>query len=414
MPLPTRSDDEPRCWPYYRQIMASNVPAGASEVPSSAAVVIIGGGVIGTSVAFNLAQAGVSDVVLIERNTLASGSTSKAAGGVRASFSHPVNIKMGMRGLEVYSRFFEDFGQDIEFRRNGYLYLLDNETDMSVFAESVAIQNANGVRSEMINPARAKEISPLIETDGLLGAAWSPDDACATPEGVVMGYARAARELGVKIVQNCAVSAIEVSNGAISAVVTDGGTITTSTVVCAAGAWSKVIGEMVGFDLPVSPKRRQIGFTQPSSSLPRHSPLTIDFSSSFYFHPEGEGLMFGWADPDEPTGFNLEFDLDGWLPRFAPVVERRVPSLFDMGISTGWAGLYEVTPDENQIIGRSADVDGLLYATGFSGHGFLMGPATGEIICDLVLDREPRYDISSFDVRRFLVAPTGRSEHNIV
>jgi sarcosine oxidase, subunit beta len=388
--------------------------AVSPEVPSSASVVVIGGGVMGASIAFHLAEAGVKDVVVIERNTLGSGSTSKAAGGVRASFSHPVNIQMGMRGLDVYSRFAEAMGQEIEFRRNGYLYLLADQNEVDVFTESVAMQNANGVTSRMIDPAEAQQISPLIEVDDLLGAAWSPDDACATPDGVVMGYARAARERGARFVQHCAVSAIETVGGRVSAVVTTAGTIRTDAVVCAAGAWSRSIGEMVGVSLPVSPRRRQIGFTAPHPRTPKDAPLTIDFASSFYFHPEGQGLMFGWANPEEPIGFNTQFDLDSWLPMFAPVVERRAPAILEMNITSGWAGLYEVTPDENQIIGRSHDLDGFFYATGYSGHGFLMGPATGEIIRDLVLDRTPAYDISGFDVRRFDVAPTGRSEHNII
>jgi sarcosine oxidase, subunit beta len=384
------------------------------EVPESATVVVIGGGVIGTSAAYNLAAAGCTDVVVIERNTLGSGSTSKAAGGVRASFSHPVNIQMGLRGLEVYSNFATQFEQEIEFRRNGYLYLLADQHNMDVFTESVAIQNRRGVNSRMVSPAEAKAISPLLEVDDLLGAAWSPDDACATPDSVVAGYAKAARALGVRFVQNCDVLGIDTTNGTVSSVTTSKGTIRTPMVVCAAGAWSKSVGAMVGTDLPVSPKRRQIGFASPHPLIPTHSPLTIDFASSFYFHPEGNGLMFGWANPAEPVGFNLDFDLENWLPLFMPVIERRAPGVLDMQISGGWAGLYEVTPDENQIIGRSADVDGFVYATGFSGHGFLMGPATGEIVRDLVLGREPHYDISSFDVRRFATATAGRSEHNIV
>lgn len=384
------------------------------QLPSTASVVVIGGGVIGASIAFNLAQAGVTDVVVLERDTLGSGSTCKAAGGVRASFSHPVNVQMGMRGLEVYSRFAQDFGQEIEFRRNGYLYVLADQTEVDVFTESVAVQNANGVPSRMVGPSEAKQISPLLEVADVLAAAWSPDDACATPEGVVMGYASAARSLGARFVQHCTVEAIETHNDAVSAVVTPLGTIRTPAVVCAAGAWSRSIGDMVGTDLPVLPKRRQVGFTAPHPATPARSPLTIDFASSFYFHPEGGGLMFGWANPDEPVGFNLEFDLETWLPMFAPVVQRRAPAILDMNISSGWSGLYEVTPDENQIIGRSADVHGFFYATGFSGHGFLMGPATGEIIRDLILEREPRYDITGFDVRRFAVAATGRTEHNIV
>ena len=386
----------------------------AIELPASATVVIIGGGVMGASAAFHLALAGTTDVIVLERNTLASGSTGKAAGGVRASFSHSTNIAMGMRGLEVYSRFAEDFGQEIEFRRNGYLYLLSDQENVDVFTESVAIQNAHGVTSRMIDPDEAQRVSPLISTDGLLAAAWSPNDARATPDAVVMGYAAAARRLGVRFVTGCAVTGIEMSGSAVSAVVTEHGTVRTPTAVCVAGAWSRSVGDMVGVDLPVSPMRRQIAFTTPSPDIPATSPLTIDFPSTFYFHPEGGGLIFGWANPDEPVAFNLEFDLENWLPHFADIAARRAPTILNYGIASGWAGLYEVTPDHNQIIGRATGVDGFIYATGFSGHGFLMGPATGEIVRDLVLGREPSYDISGFDVRRFDKATTGRGEHNIV
>ena len=384
------------------------------SVPAAASVVIIGGGVIGVSVAFHLAQAGMTDVVVLEKNTLASGSTGKAAGGVRASFSHPTNIAMGMRGLEVYSRFAEDFGQDIEFRRNGYLYLLSDQDNVDVFTESVAIQNAHGVPSRMIDPDEAKRVSPLISTDGLLGAAWSPNDARATPDAVVMGYATAARRLGARFITGCRVDGIDMNGSAVSAVRTEHGTIRTRTVLCAAGAWSREVGAMVGVDLPVSPMRRQIAFTAPSPEVPTTSPLTIDFPSTFYFHPEGGGLIFGWANPAEPVAFNLEFDLENWLPHFAEIAARRAPKVLDFGIASGWAGLYEVTPDHNQIIGRAEGIEGFFYAAGFSGHGFLMGPATGEIVRDLVLGREPGYDITGFDVRRFQKVTAGRGEHNIV
>jgi sarcosine oxidase subunit beta len=168
-------------------------------------------------------------------------------------------------------------------------------------------------------------------------------------------------------------------------------------------------------NIPVVPVRRQIAFTEPLSELPESSPsLTIDFPSNFYFHPEGKGLLLGWSDPNEREGFNLRFELEDWLMGLGAIAETRVPAVLDYGISTGWAGLYEVTPDRNQIIDRSTEVEGLLIATGYSGHGFLMGPATGEIVRDLYHGKEPGYDISSFALDRFAQFGIGAGETNIV
>jgi sarcosine oxidase, subunit beta len=384
------------------------------QLPVRARVVVIGGGIIGTAIAYYLAEAGVTDVVLLEADTFGSGSTSKAAGGIRGSFSTPENIAMGLRGLEVFSTFAKDFDQEIEFRRWGYLYALADQENMDVFTESVAIQNAHGVPSRMISPAEAKEISPLLFVDDLLGASWSPDDALATPEAAVNGYASAARRMGARLISNCPVTGITSSGGTITSVETAHGSIATETVICAAGAWSRAIGEMVGVSLPVTPYRRQIAFTGPINGIRRVGPLTIDFPSCFYHHPEGQGILFGWANPEEPAGFNLAFELESWFEKFADVMAVRTPSLLEAGIQGGWAGLYETTPDHNQIIGRSVDVPGLFYATGYSGHGFQMGPATGEIIRDLYLDRDPFIDISCFDVRRFDGLVDGKHEHNIV
>lgn len=384
-------------------------------VPERAEVVVVGGGVIGTSIAYHLARSGVRDVVLLERDELGSGSTCKAAGGVRATFSNAANIALGLRGLEAYARFLQETGQEIDFRRDGYLYLLSDPADVDVFVESVALQNSCGVPSRMVGPEEALRRSPLISTDGLLAACWSPEDAGATPESVVLGYATAARRHGAVLVRHCAVTGIESSGGTITGVLTEHGRIATSTVVCAAGAWSRSVGAMVGVDLPVRPVRRQIALTEPVRDLPASLPaLTIDFPSSFYFSREGRGLLFGWSDPAEPEGFNLRFELEDWLAGVGEIALRRAPAVLEHGITGGWAGLYEVTPDRNQIIDRSSEVEGLLVATGYSGHGFLMGPATGEIVRDLYLGVEPGYDIAPFALSRFAQATAGAGEVNIV
>lgn len=384
-------------------------------VPESASVVVIGGGVMGTSIAYHLAASGVPDVLLVERDELASGSTCKAAGGVRATFSNPANIAIGLRGLQVYAEFADLYGQDVDFRRDGYLYLLSDQASLENFTEQVAVHNRHGVPSAIVDPEEAKRISPLIRPDDLLGACWSPRDGKATPEAVVMGYAAAARRHGARIVRHCEVLDITRRGATITGVVTAHGTVATGVVVCAAGAWSAAIGDMLGITIPVTPVRRQIAFTEPVADLPAHSPsLTIDFPSNFYFHPEGAGLLLGWSDPAEKPGFNLKFELDDWLMGVGEIAERCAPAVLDYGIRTGWAGLYEVTPDCNQIIDRPGEVDGLLIATGYSGHGFLMGPATGEIIRDLYHGRAPDYDISGFTLDRFADATTTTAETNIV
>ena len=386
-----------------------------NAIPPSAEVVIIGGGVIGTSCAFHLAEAGVGDVVLIERDSLGSGSTCKAVGGVRSSFTNRANIEIGLRSLEAYSQFGERPGQDIDLQRVGYLYLISQAEDVAAFESGVALQNALGVKSRMIEPSEAKRLSPLIDAGGLLAAAWSPQDGTASPESVVLGYATGARRHGAVLRTGVTVTGIDVDAGEVTAVRTAAGTIRTSTVVCAAGAWSAQIGAMAGVDLPVTPYRRQVVFTEPMPDLPEHPPMTIDFPSTFYFHGEGRGLVLGFSDPDEQPGFNLAYETEDWLPRLFALVERRAPSILDAGLTTGWAGLYEITPDHNQIIGEDGEVSRFLYATGFSGHGFLMGPAVGEIIRDLYLGRSPFLDISGFDVRRFSDPATAVArEHNIV
>ena len=374
-------------------------------------VVVIGGGVIGTSIAFHLAEAGVA-VVLLERDVLAGGSTSRAAGGVRAQFSDPVNIALGSRSLELFEDFGNRPGAEIDLRQHGYLFLLDNEDDARAFAASVALQNGFGVPSRMLTVDEACALAPLIRPDGLVAAAFSPRDGHCTPEAVVAGYAAGARRHGAVIRQHCAVTGIDVRGGSITTVQTSDGPVHAGTVVCAAGAWSAAIGELVGVSLPVRPLRRQIRVTEPIPELPDGLPMTIDFGTTFYFHPEGRGLLLGMSDPDEEFGFHLSVS-DGWLERLAAAVERRAPRLAEVGIARGWAGLYEVTPDHNAIVGEVTEVRRFLYATGFSGHGFLQGPAIGEVLRNLVLGREPAIDVSSLDVQRFATR-AARREHNVV
>lgn len=386
----------------------------ATELPGTASVVVIGGGVVGLSTAYELARAGV-DVVLLERDGFGSGSTCRAAGGVRAQFSSAVNIELGLRSLRTYETFADRFGQEIDLHRCGYLFLLDRPGDVAAFEDSVALQNRLGVPSRMVEVAEAARLSPLVSTEGLLAAAYSPGDGHCTPEAVVLGYAAAGRRAGARLVRGCEVTAIERDGPDIRAVVTTAGTIRTDTVVCAAGAWSAGVGRLAGVPLPVVPVRRQLVTTAPLP-VPPETAFTIDFSTGFYLHREGGGLLLGISDPDEPPGFATPRS-ERWLPMLAAALERRAPSLAGVGIAGGWAGYYEMTPDHDALVGEAAGVARFLYATGFSGHGFLMAPAVGEVVRDLVLGREPVVDVSALDVRRFDAASAparSRSELNII
>ncbi|HET6708988.1 FAD-binding oxidoreductase [Amycolatopsis sp.] len=386
--------------------------AGETSLPPMAECVVIGGGVIGVSCAFRLAEAGVG-VLLLDRGELGGGSTAKAAGGIRSSFTSPVNVELGLRGLAGYSAFSRDFGTEIDFRRDGYLYLVTDPADVPAFERCAELQREHGVRSRLLDAGEAKKVLPLVETDGVVAALWSPDDAKATPDAVVQGYARAARALGARLRTGVEVTGIERDGDVLTGVRTTAGFVRTGAVVCAAGAWSGRIGELAGLALPVRPFRRQVVFTGPVPGLPESVPLTIEMPSAFYFHREGPGLAMSFSDGDGVPGFDTRYEAGEWLPRLAELAGRRIPAVLDAGIRTAWAGLYETTPDRNQIIGESVLLSRFFYATGFSGHGFQMGPATGELIRDLYLGRRPTVDITGLDVRRFATG-TASAEHNIV
>ncbi|MDF3141892.1 MULTISPECIES: FAD-binding oxidoreductase [unclassified Streptomyces] len=382
-------------------------------VPSTADVVITGGGVMGASIAFHLAEAGVTDVVVVERDELCSGSSGKPIGGVRAQFSDPLNIELGDRSLRAFQDFPHRPGADIRLDSVGYLFLLTTEQQAIDFEASVGIQNSLGVPTRMIGPDEAHRLCPYISTDGLLAAAFSPTDGHARPALVVQGYADAAARAGVAFATHTSVTGIDTAGDRVTAVHTDRGRIACATVICTAGAWSGRIGAMAGVDLPVRPVRRQLAFTEPLTPPAPRIPFTIDFASSAYFHNSDDGLLFGLADPAQPDGFDTTWTPE-WLELFRDVARDRAPALADMAIADGWAGLYEVTPDHNALIGRSGELPNFLYATGFSGHGFLQAPAVGEIVRDLHLGRAPFVDISPLSADRFRTGAEIRPEAHVV
>jgi sarcosine oxidase subunit beta len=368
-------------------------------VTRSASVVIVGGGAVGASAAYHLTRLGVTEVVLLERDELASGSTSKSAGGIRAQFADELNVRIALRSMDELTAFEELTGVDIGFHRVGYLFLIDRPEDVDGFREALALQASLGVPSREVSPAEAAEIAPGIVVDDLLAATFCPLDGHATPEAVVQGYAAAAGAAGATVLQGAEVVAIVVEDGRIAGVETRHERIATDVVICAAGAWSGDVAALAGVELPVQGETRFMHYTPKDGGLPHRLPLTIDFTTGLYFHREGPGLVFGGREPT--------------LEELAGHVERRIPLLAELPVQASWSGYYEMSPDHNALVGEVPAVSRFLYATGFSGHGFQQAPAVGEHLAELVVGRTPTLDLSPFDAGRF-ARGEAREEHFVV
>ena len=368
-------------------------------IPTSADVVVIGGGAVGTSTLYHLARLGCTQTVLIEKGLLGSGSTGAAAGGIRTQFSDELNIRIGLEAVRRFARFEEEIGAQIDFRQWGYLFLLSPE-DLPGFERSVALQGSLGVPSRLITLADVDAIVPGLNHEGLVGATFCPLDGYANPASVVQGYAAAATRLHARVVQNCPVLDIRTTNGHIEGVETDQGMIKTSCVICTAGVWSAELLERVGIEMPVIAERRYVFVTEPGDLLPHDLPLTIDFATGFYFHREGrDQLVMGGPVRS--------------VDELAPLVLRRAPALTDVGIRGGWSGDYEMSPDRNGIVGEAQMPSRLLYATGFSGHGFQQSPIVGEYLAHCALGLGPPLDLSPLSLERFRF-DTLRVEENVV
>jgi sarcosine oxidase subunit beta len=342
---------------------------------------------MGTSTAYHLAELGVTDVVLCEKATLGSGSTSKAAGGIRAQFADELNIRIALLSLVEFRNFEERLGVDIDFRQTGYLFLLDSDEDVARFREAIALQGSLGVLSTELTLDEVLELVPQLQTEGLRGATFCPRDGHATPEAVVRGYAAAAADKGVRIKQGVEVTRILVLGNKILGVETTAGRIKTDVVVCTAGVWSREVAALVGLDLPVVGEPRWMHYTPESGGLPDNLPLTIDFASGFYFHREGPGLVFGGREPT--------------IEGVATHATRRLPLLTDLPIQSSWWGYYEMSPDRNGLVGEAVEPTRFLYATGFSGHGFQQAPAVGEYLAERIVGIIPTLNLSPFSAERF-------------
>lgn len=383
------------------------------DLPHTADVVVIGGGVMGVSAAYHLAQAGWKDVVLIERDEiLGQGATGRCAGGVRYQFATEVNIRLSLASLPMIERLHDETGIDPQYRACGYLMVATREEEVLAFRRNVALQNTLGVRTQWLSAEDVQRRLPMMRFADALSGTFHAKDGLADPNSVVQGYAAAARRLGARILTGCAAAGIEVGGGRVRRVSTNLGLIACHHVVNAAGPWLGEIGAMAGVDIPVVPVRRQMATTTPLPDLPEDYPFVVDFAQSLYFHREGAGVLTGMSNPEQPPGFEQSIDLE-WEATALEAAARRMPMLEHAGRLSAWAGLYEVTPDAHPVFGPTP-VDGFWVVGGFSGHGFMHGPVAGKLIAEFVSHgRAETVDVSMLDLGRFAEGRMVR-EYNVI
>ena len=371
------------------------------NIPTTADIVIIGGGVMGASAAYHLAKRGLKNIVLLEKEEFfGTGATGRCAGGVRYQFSTEINVKLSIESLPMIERFKEEIGQDVNYRQCGYLLVATDEKDATTFKHNVELQNKLGVRTQFLNGDEIRARLPLMQFEDALAGTFNQKDGIVDPNGVVAGYISAGQKLGVRAFAGNEVIGIRVSRGEVEAVETRQGVIQARRILNAAGPWAGQIGEMAGVQIPIVPLRRQMFTTNPLKEIPEDFPFVIDFAQSLYFHREGDGLLIGMSNQHETPGFDQNVDEEFEFVNLEAAIER-MPLLERASRASHWAGLYEVTPDAHPIFGGS-NVKGFTICTGFSGHGFMHGPVAGKLMSEYILDGEfSTLDVSMLDLARF-------------
>ena len=366
----------------------------------SADVVIAGGGIAGCALAYQLAKRNV-DVVLLERETLGSQSTGKCAGGVRQQFSTEPNVRVMRLSVKLLESFEQEIGHPADFRQIGYLFVFTQPQQVEDFRHNMDMWHRVGLsEARWVDPSEAAKMVPVLNVDDVLGCTFCPTDGVASPNDVTVGYATAARRLGARLKEGVEVAGIDIASGRVQGVRTSDGDIATRLVINCAGPWAASIGRMVGLEIPVLPYRRHIAVTGTFPAVPRKTPMTVDFRTSLYFHPEGDGVLMGMSDRTEAPGYVTDVNWE-FLEKMFEEAAQRVPALAGAGVKTAWAGLYESTPDHQAILGPIAEVEGFWCAAGFSGHGFMQAPAAALLLTQLLLDKKSEIDISSFAFERF-------------
>lgn len=367
---------------------------------TTADAVVVGGGVVGCALAYELAARGI-DIAIFDRGPLGAESTGKNAGGVRQQFSTEINVRIQMLSVSILDEFEETTGVSPGFKKLGYLFLLSEASDAVRYRQLLGLWHEIGLQdARWVTPGDIQELAPVVVTDDLLGGTFCPSDGVASPADVTYGYATAARRHGARFHPNCEVTGIAARRGRISGVTTQLGDIACGSVFVCAGAWGQEIAALAGVDLPIKPYRRHIFLTGPVDGMESETPFTVDAATTFYFHPEGEGALIGMSDPTEPPSYQTTTDWS-FLEQISAVAARRAPAFLETEIRTGWAGLYEVTPDHQPIVGPIEAVDGLWAACGFSGHGFMQAPAIARLVADLYVGHTPPIDLAPFAFQRF-------------
>jgi len=367
---------------------------------------------MGCALAYQLARRNV-DVILLERETLGSQSTGKCAGGVRQQFSMEANVRLQRMSVRMFEEFERETGHPADFRQIGYLFVLTLPQHVEDFGHNMEMWHRVGLtEARWVDAAEASRMVPVLNVDDVLGCTYCPTDGIASTADVTMGYASAARRHGAQLREGVEVVGVDVAGGRVRGVRTATGEIATRLLFNCAGAWSSSIGRMAGLEIPVLPYRRHIVATGTFSVVPRNNPMTVDFQSSLYFHPEGDGVLIGMSDRAEPPSYVTDVNWE-FLEKMFEQAAIRAPALATAGVKTAWAGLYESTPDHQAILGPVPEVEGFWCAAGFSGHGFMQAPAAALLLAQLLLDGHSEIDISPFAFTRFARGSLVR-ERNVI
>ncbi len=385
--------------------------SGSSGLPTSAGIVIVGGGVIGTSIAWHLTQRGMTDVVVLERNEIASGATRYATGGIRQQFATEPDVRLSLESVDFYEHFEERVGLPFLFRQMGYLFLSGDAEQFASMRQSAEMQQRLGVPAEVLTTAEVQARWPLIAVDDVVGATFCGTDGSGAPADVAYAFARRARDMGAKVLEGVDLTGFSIDGDRVTGVETSGGSIACEKVVIAAGPWTGEVGKLAGLQIPVFPHPRQAFSVTPVDELGDLFPFTIDLSTGVYIHQDPSSIILGGGDRERPYGFDQTID---WS-RFEYVIEsatKRVPALEEARSLSGWCGTREMTPDDHAILGPVGDVRGMWCAGGFSGHGFMHAPAAGRIIAEWLLNgtAPENLDVSAFAIERFSSGETERAK----